>query len=148
MSSSLKNSKPQGLIAPANWQARVPSAGDVSLDFFTRHSTAMHGYVYANNQYVNAAGVTTALGSSYNTISSSASIILPVGPYNEISLQPSGTTGVVTVYGSMTQDFNKLVACVNTIGTDGFIRITALYKFIAIVATGLDSTSSLYIQIW
>lgn len=148
MAPTIKNSKPNGLIVPSNWSSRVPDTTDAIADFYSRYNSSFHGYVYSLGFYNDKGGTKTAIaGGNYNT-ATPPDIILPLGPYTELTLQKYGTAGTVTIKGGLVKDGNNLVAVNLVTSADGLIRIQSLYKFIAISATGLDATSQLYLQIW
>jgi hypothetical protein len=145
---NIKNSKNNGIINPLNWSTRVPSTTDSAPDFYNRYNCSFRGFVYSDGSYTDQNGKPqTISGGNYNT-ASPALIMLPVGPYNEITLQKIGTAGTVVIKGSLIGDTNNLVTCNLVTSADGLIRIQSLYKYIVITATGLDNTSQLYMQIW
>ncbi len=140
MAPSVKNSKTNQLINPMNWNNRVPSPIDSQNDFFNKSNASFHGYAYSSGKYMDTAGAIQNLsgGSAY------PATIFMVGPYNEITIQSAG--GSITITGSI--DGTNFVSVNTLTSADGFTRIQSLYRFIKIVATGLNSASYLYMQVW
>ena len=141
MAPNLKNSKPGQLINPANWSSRSIGTTDSGADFYNKSNCSFHGPVFLSNNYFSSTGVMTTIASGIYP-----STQFTVGPYNEITFQAHGTAGTVTITGSI--DGTNFVTCNTVTSADGFTRIQSLYKFIKIAGSGLDATSSLYMQIW
>lgn len=147
MAPSIKNRTPKGIINPTNWLSRMPSTTDATEDFYQKNSSSFHGFVVSAGAYIDQNGNNqTITGGAYN---STNTIILAVGPYNEVTIQVLGG-GTVTVKGALYSDPNgaNLVSCNTVSSADGFTRIQSLYKFISISGSGLSSTGSIYLQIW
>jgi len=140
MAPSVKNATTNDLINPLNWNGRVPSVIDSQADFYNKSNAAFKGFVFNSGNYYDTTGAKVAYtGSAYPGTQ------FHVGPYNEISLQFVGS-GAVTVTGSIDgKNFNNVES---TTGSDGIQRISVLYRFINISASGLDGTSSLFMQVW
>jgi hypothetical protein len=64
---------------------------------------------------------------------------------NEITLQPIGSAGTVTVQGSL--DGTTFVETGVTAGADGFLRVTAKYSYLTVKTAGSSGTYSIYVQI-
>jgi hypothetical protein len=151
MAPSFKNNKPNGVLNPANWNNRIPTPTESSYDFYNKSNAGFHGFLYSNLNYVDASGTAQLIpltGGNSGKYNGGNAMVLCVGPYNEITIQKIGTTGTVTIQGSMLSDINTVVTCNTVTSADGLIRIQSLYKFLFITAASLDATSQLYIQIW
>jgi hypothetical protein len=109
---------------------RQPSSADDAAKYFQRYAI-FSGFLYAD---IAAAAVTAATDGSMDIF---------VAGCAEVTLQPSGTPGAISVQGSL--DGTTFVAAVTTVTADGFVRITTKYKWLR-VSVG-SGTFSLYMMI-
>jgi len=139
MAPSVKNSSGE-LVNPANWNGRVPSVVDSENDFYNKSNCSFKGYIYKSNAYLDGVGARqTITGGAYPVTQ------FKVGPYNEITIQKTGS-GTVTIQGSV--DGENFVNVNTVTSSDGFIRIQSLYRFITIQGASVASTDSVFMQVW
>jgi hypothetical protein len=105
---------------------RTYSTTDSAATFYDRYKI-LNGVLYA--------------GMTADFTATNAHNILIAG-CNEFTIQPIGSAGTITVKGSL--DGVTFVNTGITAGTDGFIRITAKYRWIQVSTSGSSGTYELY----
>jgi hypothetical protein len=109
---------------------RQPSASDDAAKFFQRYGV-FSGFLYMD---IASAAVTAATDGTMEIF---------VAGCKEVTLQPSGTPGTITVQGSL--DRATWVTANVVASADGFVRIQSAYKWLR-VSVG-SGTFSLYMMI-